>query len=158
MSLSDEEIQRLLAKKHALSRWEKLEKWLIKNSKRSFTASMLAASLQVSVSEATAMIQAYLTAQRHENSETVFILKREGRTRAAVWSVGERTVDVRAIGGTLYEDVVVKAKRAFEPDLRHLAERNPRAAHYARRKIETVMSGALVVLRDAVDGYMVEEE
>lgn len=45
---------------------------------------------------------------------------------------------------------------AFAPDLKRLAQKNPKAAKYCEQKIEAVMNGALVVLKSAVDGYIGE--
>lgn len=136
-----------------MSRWERLEEWLFDHDTSRFTVYELAASLAISTGAASGLIQAYLHAQRLPDSTTLYVLKREGRTRSATWSVGQRVVDARAIGQTLFEDVSVKVKRAFAPDLKRIAERNPRTARYAEAKIDAVLAGALTVLKAAVDGY-----
>jgi len=136
-----------------MAQWEELEEWLFDHDTERFNVHELATSMEIETPHASQLIQSHLTAQRRPDSTTLFVLKREGRTKTAIWSVGQRTVDARIIGGTLFEDVSVKVHRAFEPDLRRLAERNPRAARYAERKIEAVMEGALTVLKAAVDGY-----
>lgn len=141
-----------------LTRWEAVEAWIFDNGEGAFTATEMAASLGVPVARATESIQAYLDAQRRENSNTLYVLKRHGRTTASVWSVGHRTADARVIGGTLFEDVAVKVRRAFKPDLERLAEKNPRAARYAEQKIAAVVDGALVVLASAVDAMIEEDE
>jgi len=105
----------------------------------------------ISVPEGSALIQQYLVAQRTPSSSALYVLKREGRTRAAVWSIGERTRDAHIIGGTAFEDVSVKLRRAFQPDLRRLAKQNPNAARYVEAKIVAVMDGALAVLASALD-------
>jgi hypothetical protein len=135
------------------TQWEQLEAWIFDREEEPFTAHMLAADFQWPVEQATILIQAYLDAQRRPNSNTLYVLKREGRTRNAVWSVGHRTADAKVIGGILFEDVAVKVKRAFEPDMKRLAEKNPRAAKYAEQKIAAVIDGALVVLASAVDSF-----
>jgi hypothetical protein len=135
-------------------RWEKMEAWLFDNYEDrpgQFSSRDLAASLDVDNQEASRMIQAYLDAQRRSNASTLYVLKREGRTTKAVWSIGQRTADARVIGRTLFEDVDVKVRRAFARDLDHLAERNPRAAKYVEAKLQAVVDGALVVLAAAVD-------
>jgi len=133
-----------------------LEEWIFDHDTEHFTAHDIADGLGVSAPEASLYIQAYLSAQRSQNSLTLYVLKREGRTTAAVWSVGQRVADARVIGGTLFEDVACKVHRAFEPDLKRLAHRNPRAARYAERKIVSVVDGALVTLAAAVD--MIDDE
>src|SRR5215475_4150345 len=116
------------------SKWELLEEWLFENEITRFTVFDVAEAFEIEVAEASGLIQGYLRAQRQEGSNTLFVLKREGRTRSAVWSCGQRQVDARMIGGTLFEDVAVKVQRAFAPDLRRLAARNPKAAKYAEQK------------------------
>jgi len=133
------------------TRWEMLEAWIFDNNEEPFTAVELADSINCDVQYATNVIQAYLDAQRRPNSNTLYVIKREGRTTNSVWSVGQRTVDAKVIGGVLFDDVRVKVNRAFKPDLDRLAEKNPRAAKYAGQKIAAVMDGALVVLAQAVD-------
>lgn len=135
----------------ALTKWEALETWIFDNKEASFTSTKLAAAWKISAVKATEAIQAYLDAQRRPNSNTLYVLKREGRTRSAQWSVGHRTVDARVIGGVLFEDVKVKVMRAFKPDMERLAAKNPRAARYCEQKIAAVVDGALVVLASAVD-------
>jgi hypothetical protein len=141
-----------------VTRWERLESWLFDNEIERFDVHQLAAGLGEDTHEATWIIQSYLIAQRAKNSSTLFVLKREGRTRRAVWSVGQRTADARVIGGTLFEDVNVKVRNAFAPDLKRLAEKNPRAARYAAAKIEAVTDGAMKVLAAAVDNFGEDDE
>lgn len=141
-----------------MKRWERLELWLFDNSVDSFSAGRLGKALGMSTQEASAHISAYQVAQRGKRAATLYVLKRRGRTSGAVWSVGERTLDARAIGQTLFEDVHVKVKKAFQPDLERLAKRNPRAARYCEQKIDAVVNGALVVLASAVDVLLEDDE
>src|SRR5262249_5161557 len=133
-------------RRHSMARWEQLEEWLYDTEPDTFTSHDVAAGLHVSYGEASEFISAYLEAQRAENSRTLFVLKRSGRTSAAIWSYGDRVVDARAISRTLRDDVHVKVLHAFAPDLRRLATRNPRAAKRVERVIRSVVDGALVVL------------
>jgi len=131
--------------------WETLEAWLFDHDAERFTVYDIAGGMSISVIEASGLIQAYLSAQRADKPRTLYVLKRDGRTKAAVWSVGQRTADARSIGKTLFEDVEVKVLRAFAPDLERLAERNPRAARYAKAKIVAVIESALPMLAASVD-------
>lgn len=149
------------------TKWERLEEWIFDREdaverrvieKSAFTHADLADGLGLDSMEATYMIQSYLDAQRRSASTTLYVLKRKGRTTASVWSVGHRTVDAKLIGGTLFEDVVVKVKNSYGPDLKRLAARNPRAAKYAEAKIAAVVEGALVVLASAVDSIFDPDE
>jgi len=142
------------------ARWEMLEDWLFTNiyerNQQRFDVYMVAEGMKITVQSATRMIQSYLRAQRKPESNTLFVLKREGRTRSAVWSLGTRTVDARMIGGTLFEDVETKIRRAFEPDMRRLAQRNKKAAKYVEASLGGVINGALAVLASAVERYSEE--
>ena len=147
-------------------RWQRFEKWLFERNEKlakrgittwAFTNQQVAAEQKISFSEASRLIQAYLNAQR-ANLETMFVLKREGRTSASNWSVGQRTADARVIGGTLFEDVSVKVTRAFRPDVQRLAAKNPKAARYCEQKIDAVMDGALKVLAASVDAFLDEDD
>lgn len=146
------------------TRWERFEAWLFDDwlegprAHRGFTNLDVAAGMHLAPAEASRMIAAYLDAQRGKNSNTLYVLKRTGRTSTAVWSVGHRTADARVIGDTLFKDVRVKVLRAFRPDLERLEAKNPRAARYAEAKIAAVMDGALQVLAAAVDTYMDDDE
>lgn len=141
-----------------MTRWEALEEWLFDNETQTFTNHDLATAFGVSGPEANKLIRSYLGAQRSKEPRTLYVLKREGRTATAVWSVGQRVTDARILSNTLFEDVRVKIHRAFAPDMKRLATRNPRAARYAEAKIDQVLNGALSVMAAAldVDGY--EEE
>lgn len=134
-----------------MTRWERMEQWLFDYECEKFTAAELAFSLGVSNKEASRMISAYLDAQRRPESGTLYVLKRQGRTSQARWSVGEKTADARIIGGTLFEDIKAKIKRAYEPDLKRLAARNPRAARFVEAKLVALMDGAMVVLAHSLD-------
>src|SRR5215467_14772084 len=123
------------------SKWELLEEWILDIDITRFTVFDIAEAFEIEVPEASGLIQGYLRAQRQDGSNTLYVLKREGRTRSAVWSVGQRQMDARIIGGTLFEDVAVKVRRAFAPDLRRLAAKNPKAAKYAEQKIVSVVDG-----------------
>jgi hypothetical protein len=142
----------------ATTKWEALEAWIFDRGEEPFTSQILATSVGITNVQASAAIQAYLDAQRREHSNTLYVLKREGRTTQSVWTVGHRTADAKVIGGTLFEDVAVKVRRAFKPDLERLAAKNPRAARYAEQKIAAVVDGALVVLAGAVDAMIEDDE
>jgi len=141
-----------------MSRWEKLEEWLIDHDDAPFTVYDLASSMGIYVHQASALIQAYLAAQRGPNANTLYVLKRVGRTKKAVWSIGQRTSDAHVICGTLFDDVHTKVHRAFEPDLDRLRDKNPRAARYVEAKLTAVMDGALAVLASALDAEYGDDE
>lgn len=137
-------------------RWLWLEEWLIDHEGEQFRVYDLAERMRISPTTATLLIQSYLIAQRRKNSQTVYTLKRTGRTRAAIWSFGLRKPDAEQLDMTLYEDVVVKVRGAWAPDAKRLADLNPKLAKRYERKVEAVMSGALVVLRNALDDGLSE--
>ena len=158
MGLSDDEIRDIYERHNRKSRWEVLEEVLIDHDTDRFTVGEIAGWLELSNAEGSLYIQAYLDAQRRPNSNTLFVLKREGRTSNAIWSVGERAADMRILGDTLFADVTRKVNRAFEPDLAKLAARNPRLRKRAERKIARVVGNALGYLRDMLDELHDAEE
>lgn len=156
-TLSPERIRELM--EGEMERWEHLEQWIHKQVKVDdkkiatfqFTARDLAADCGIEMWEATGQIQSYLRAQRRENPTTLYALRREGRTRGAVWGVARRVAQARVINETLLDDVVTKVNRGWQPDMKRLALLDPDNAIYVERKIESVMTGALVVLRNILD-------
>ena len=145
-----------------LTRWEMLELFLFDHNKAGtrLTSREYATDADISPSEASDRIQAYLSAQRGPKSKTLYVLHRAPNTRtsSAEWLVGIRTKDARDIGTAFQSDVLRKVKRAFEPDLRRLAVLNPRAARLAESQISGVVEGALKVLEAAAKGIAVEAE
>lgn len=134
-----------------MTRWERLEAWIFDHEAEEFTNLDVAKGLGITPQNASLLIRSYTTAQRSPESRTLYVLKRNGRTSAAIWSVGQRTEDAHMICGTLFEDVSVKVHRAFKPDLQRLEARNPRAARYVEAKLEAVIDGALKVLAASLD-------
>jgi len=138
-----------------LPRWQRLEAWIEETEPTNFTAHELAAAFGVSPREASRMIQSYLTAQRGRRSETIYTLKRAGRTKRAVWSVGQTTADARTLGRVLFDDFLTTMKRAYAPDMERIREVNPRAARFIVAKMET-MDAAVQLLGSALDSQIEE--
>lgn len=136
-------------------RWERLEEWLFEQHTLggSFTVYDVADAMGCESSAASGYIQAYLEAQRSGSSRTLYVLHRDGRTSAAIWTVGIRSADARAVSHTFYEDVKRKWMRAVEPDLARIAARNPAARPRVERIISAVFDHALHLMRIAVDGF-----
>jgi len=76
------------------ARWEQMEDHIttLGLNGASFTAEALAATLGVPITEATLLIQAYLNRMVRQG-DTIYVLHRSGRTKAAVWHVGVRALD-----------------------------------------------------------------
>lgn len=137
--------------------WRVFENWLVQHETEEFTCHDVAASIGCSVYEASGLINAYQSAQRGVRSKTRYVLKRRGRTRAAVWSVGQRTADARLIEDTTFQDIVVRVRRAMTTDLTRLAGLNPRAA----RKVELTLvavDSALKVLAVSLDSDYYDDD
>jgi hypothetical protein len=143
-----------------VTKWEKLESWFIGEIERrgladdhwqfTFTSRELADSLGISYSSASWLIQSYLSAQRTGRSQTLFVLKRQGRTTKAVWSAGERSQDARERLDSFAKDAVRTIERALEPDLLRIVEINPRAKH-AVAVCRATIRASLVALGVALD-------
>jgi hypothetical protein len=136
-------------------KWEVLEAWLFETHTLGgqFTSFDVADALGCSGPQASGYIQSYLDAQRSSSSRTLYVLHRDGRTSAALWSAGIRTADARAVSHTYFEDVKTKWRRAVEPDLIRIAQRNPQARKKCDRIIDAVGDHAMQLLRIAVDGF-----
>lgn len=138
------------------TKWERLELFLFDHDKdgTDFSVREYAEAANIEADVASAHIQDHLRAQRREGSKTLFVLRRVPGTRTtnARWAVGARTKDARHLGMALHDDVLRKVMRAFVPDLRRIAELNPRAARATEAQIESVVSGAMKVLEAAAIG------
>lgn len=148
------------AKVHTAKRWEKMEAWLFdtyEDREGQFTNQELAQSLDVSNQEASRLIRAYVDAQRRANASTLYVLKREGRTASAMWSVGQRKMDVRIRNDQQFDDIVRSIERAYIPDLARYAARNPRLARYTWARVAAVLDGAMAVLAASLDTADFEE-
>ena len=150
-------------------RWLELEEWLIEHEGEEFTVAprpaqtwqgvlCLSEEMGIHTTTATRLVQGYLLAQRGPKSETVYMLKRRGRTKNAVWSFGKRVYDAQQLDRVLYEDVLVKVHRDWKPDMKRLAELNPKLAKRYERKVEALLGGALVMLRTVLDDAIASEE
>lgn len=129
--------------------WKTLDDWLKKNQKlnRSFSAEVLASSLRIETWEASELIQAYLAEQRRgDEGETKYVLRRRGRTRGAVWMVGERSKDVRRRLQQHWSDMKCSWDRAVEPDLQAYADISPDLRRRIEAKIDEVFDGAFKVV------------
>lgn len=139
-----------------MTEWQILESWLSRDEQPGdFSARELAAEMEIPRWRASEMIYSYRSAQRA--GRTQYVLKREGRTRAARYSIGERTTDVRAINEQLFSDVKVKVRNAWELDLRQLAALNPRAAKRVEVTLDAILNGAMPILVAALNGGLDEE-
>lgn len=137
--------------------WDELDDWLEKYGKlnHSFSAEVLGASLGISTPDASTMIQQYLAEQRRgEKARTGYVLKRRGRTRAAVWTVGEKTKDARRILRQYDSDIRRTFWRAVEPDLLAIAEINPQARKMVEQKLEAIMDSMFTVMSIVLDGAL----
>ena len=143
-----------------MTKWLTLEDWLVETMPDggSFTHADVVSHFGVSGAEASRMVQSYLRAQRSEDSQTLYVLHRENRTAAAVWTAGVRTIDARQTSGQFFDDVAYRWIAAVTPDLRRIAAINPRAARKCRQIIRAVSEGAMTVLQVAVDGEIEGDE
>jgi hypothetical protein len=94
----------------------------------SFSAVSLANDLGIDGADASRWIQNYLSAQRGKRSQTKYVLYRQDRTSAAVWTIGKKTKDARARLAQFGDDVQNTMRRAVRPDIHRLAEINPKVA------------------------------
>ncbi len=126
-----------------MNRWEDLEEFLFDNDMdgSAFTSHELADKMDVSRPAASGLIQNYLGAQTSPKSRTLFVLTRTGRTRSAVWHVGARSDDTRALGRQTGDDFRCRLERHIEPTLARIGQRNPRALPAARAITQGIDAG-----------------
>lgn len=112
-----------------MTRWERFEDHLTDYAATgvAFNSRAIAEDLGISPHRASYDIQNYLDAQTAKNPRTKYVLTREGRTTAAMWHVGARTTDVRALGRQTSDDFSRRINRFVAPTLRRIGELNPRA-------------------------------
>jgi hypothetical protein len=119
-----------------MTKWEQFEEYLFERDLlgEEFNHAAVAEDLCVSGKEASLLIQSYLGAQTRPDSKTLFVLRRVPgtRTASAMWHVGERALDGRALGEQWVDDAKRRIERYIEPSLRRIAEKNPRALPAAR--------------------------
>jgi phosphoribosyl-AMP cyclohydrolase len=107
---------------------------------QAFNTADIVQTLGVTSHEATCLIQAYLVAQRAINSSTLYVLHRQGRTRAAVWTVGVRSRDVKELTRQCMDDITIKVMDALAPDLRRMGVLNPRVAQTTAAMVQVFIA------------------
>src|SRR5262245_61962410 len=141
-----------------MTRWEQLEEWLYETRPLGgrFTQEEVAERFDVTGRAATAYIRAHLDAQRSIRSRTLYLIHREGRTSKAIWIVGVRSADARALSHQYFDDVRQRFLIAVEPDLVRIGALNPRARRKCEAIVAAVGEGAMRLLQVAVDGIDVD--
>ena len=114
-----------------------------------FTSRDVAAWFDTTNREGSYFIQYYLRAQRSPKCRTRYLLHRNARTTAAVWTLGSRSQDARALTGQFGLDVKHRLLEAIRPDLTRLAEQNPRARR-ALEDIDGLLDGVAKVLTGVI--------
>lgn len=136
-----------------MTKWEKLEEYLFERDLvgEEFNSAALAEDWEITGQEATGYIQCYLGAQTRPKSTTLFVLTRRDRTSAAMWHVGERTMDARRLGAQTAQDFKRRIERFTEPTLLRIAEKNPRALS-AAKGVAKAIEGAVEMMVSMLDG------
>jgi len=141
-----------------MPKWRRFEK-LIRNIAKTdqmvqFSSEWVAEHMEVSQREATSYVQAYLAEMRHPYSRAKYMVHRVGRTRNALWIVGAWHTNADLMKDQFFDDAMCKVRRAYYPDLNHLARTNPaiwRECEDHRERIEEAMEA----LRIACNGIYV---
>lgn len=124
-----------------------------------FTVHEYAAWTEISTAEASANITSFLRSQRRPGSTLTHTLhrKEDTRTTSAVWVGGVKTSDARSIGKATSSDFKRRIDRAFAPDLRRIAEKNPRAARQVSAQLTATLDGLVAMLDAALTGMSADE-
>lgn len=131
-----------------MNHWQILDAWLKTNRIRYFRSVDLAQSLGISGSEASQLIQAFLTMQTdHWPPPTNRVLSRRGRTVSAVWHVGNRLIDANGFADQGHDDMRNRWDRFILPSLAKITITNPQPAVINRvQTLETVFDSNLTQL------------
>lgn len=126
-----------------MTHWEQLEGYLFDTAAlgRSFNSKALAADTGITGAEASKMIQHYLIAQTGVRSRTQFVLTRRGRGSGAMWHVGVKTSDVKALGKQTVADFKRRLTRFVIPTLERIEQLNPRAIPAANAVVKGMEAG-----------------
>lgn len=126
----------------------------------SFSAVSLANELGIDGTEASSWIDNYLSAQRGKRAQTRYVLHRQGRTTAAVWTIGRRSKDANARLGQFGDDIQATMRRAVRPDIHRLAEINPRLAQRVDKALDPLIDsiGTIVTSVMLAVGWKSDED
>jgi len=134
-----------------MTKWEKLEEFLYDLDLKGydlFNHAAVAANFRCSGDEASDLIQAYLDHQNSKRPQCLYTIHRTPATRtaSATWKVGVRSNDARETGKQLTSDVVTRVRRAVEPTLARIGEKNKRALPAANAVIKGIEAGVEIMV------------
>lgn len=112
-----------------------------------FTNEDVAKSLDISTADASSMIQAYQEAMLNPNLDTWLVMAREGRTRNAVWHIGQNMKDLRRTAHQFGSDVENRIMDYMTPYLELISQKSPRARKRAAQ-IQVKLGRLLQQLED----------
>lgn len=112
-----------------LTRWEQLEEFLFDHNLNgtAFTNEDVAAYFGLTNRQATYWIHDYQRAQRSAKVNTLFVIRREGRTTSAIWFAGVKTIDARKLTAQTVDDIRTRLHDAIQPTLESIESHNPKA-------------------------------
>lgn len=138
-----------------MTAWEEFEEYLFDRDLlgEEFNAAAVAEDLGITVPEASRFIQVYLDAQNRKKANTLYIIRRVPGTRTtnAMWHVGARSSDARALAKQWKSDARRRIERALEPSLIRIAEKNPRAMPAAKAVLKGI-EACLDMMAALLDG------
>jgi hypothetical protein len=126
-------------------RWERLEEFLFSaddSGTKVFTNRDVADAFGMAPRSATELIKAYQQAMVRPDLDTLFAIRREGRTVGTVWHIGHSTKDARALLGQFTDDVENRVTTVIAPMVQHITTLNPKAQPQATKI--TIRIGRLI--------------
>lgn len=141
-----------------MTKWEELEEYLFERDLlgEEFNQAAVVEDMGVTPQYASSLIQCYLDAQARENSKTLFVLHRvpHTRTASAMWHVGARTAEARALGRQWVSDASRRIERYTEPTLQRIAQKEPRSLPAAKAVLKGIEASLelMAALLDGEDG------
>jgi hypothetical protein len=118
--------------------WERMEEFLYTadlSGMKEFTNHDVAHVLGTRPSEASRLIDAYIEAMAKPSCNTLYAIRREGRTSGAVWHIGHGTKDLRALTAQFADDVENRVISVIAPMVDHITKLNPKAQPQATKTV-----------------------
>lgn len=129
-----------------MKQWELMEDFLLDrfvyHDSKPFTNRDVADFYQVSWPRGSRLIQEFLRVMLSGQKKTDFMIRRDQRTKRAVWHLGTSVKDLRAKTGQTGDDITVLLERQLTPYIREIVLHNPRAVPQATHL--TMQIGGLV--------------
>ena len=119
-----------------MTAWEQMEDYLFRldlAGRKSFVNAEVATALDLTPKEASYLTREYQRAQLSPRCDTLFVIKRTGRTRNARWHVGHKVADLTMTRRQFSDDTELRVHEHLLPLIDLIADKNPQARRAAAK-------------------------